>query len=301
MGPGIVGDLNAWVQAAEEQGRGTLHAHWQLFTKQLSNKARADLFHTDKDIRDNARRELADYIDNMICASYGSDIELTHACNEHVHRTNNIGASETLDNNAKADAPKDVKLIQRHVQTFRDARHKVLCNRIEGELIICRDCDGFLRSDDIIEDFYRRKSSKKRVRKPLFVCSSTIAVFFPAHQEFLPPSNSHSAHVCQKAVPSPPVKSHRSIKGTLLRTPTHMTCTDVEPYTISSGVIRPSEWLSQSRGWNTTTHSIVWRVSRINANAGPCFRNCHIDKRQLTKIPVRELWHSNNWWKRIHC
>jgi hypothetical protein len=80
LGPGIVGDLVAWNQAIEEQGRGSLHAHWQLFTKQLSTRARLDLFHTDKTIKDIARKELVDYIDSMICASYGTDIDIIHDC-----------------------------------------------------------------------------------------------------------------------------------------------------------------------------------------------------------------------------
>ena len=47
LGTGMVGDLVAWNQTVEEQGPGSLHAHWQLFTKQLSTKARLDLFHRD--------------------------------------------------------------------------------------------------------------------------------------------------------------------------------------------------------------------------------------------------------------
>jgi hypothetical protein len=46
-----LGDINGWIQAIEEQGRGSLHAHWQIFTKQLSSRIREDLFHYDNDRR----------------------------------------------------------------------------------------------------------------------------------------------------------------------------------------------------------------------------------------------------------
>jgi hypothetical protein len=31
VGMGIMGDLEGWAQAGEEQGRGSLHAQWNLF------------------------------------------------------------------------------------------------------------------------------------------------------------------------------------------------------------------------------------------------------------------------------
>lgn len=162
-GPGMAGDVTAWVQAAEEQGRGTLHAHWQLFTKQLSSKARVKLFHRDTNIRYNARKELTDYIDSMICASYGSDIKLIHTCEENIQL--GIIRSDIYDNRAKSAAPKDAHFIQRHAQIFRDARHKVLCNRTEGHLIMCNKCDGYIKSDDIVDNFLRERSAKRRVSK----------------------------------------------------------------------------------------------------------------------------------------
>ena len=162
LGPGMAGDLNGWVQAAEEQGRGTLHAHWQLFTKQLSTKARTDLFHSDSCIRNNARKELADYIDSMICASYGSEIKLSHACDK-VKSLGDSASYTTLDRDAKNNAPSEAKFIQRDNQIFRNARHKVNASSIGGKLIICRECDGFISANDMIDNFYRRKSSKRRV------------------------------------------------------------------------------------------------------------------------------------------
>ena len=164
-GKGMVGDLNGWVQAAEEQGRGTLHAHWQLFTKQLSNRARTDLFHNDSCIRDNARNELADYIDSMICASYGSSVTLSHTCRDgHQSSNNQSTLDNVLDIRAKNKAPSDAKFIQRDAQYFRYARHKMHSGIYGGQLILCRECDGIISSGEIVDNYLRQKSSKRRVR-----------------------------------------------------------------------------------------------------------------------------------------
>jgi len=165
IGTGIVGDLDGWAQTGEEQGRGSLHAHWQLFTEQLSTRVRFELFHRDKLVRDTARKELADYIDNMICASYGSELDITHACDEP-QKSNS--KHEIYDKEAKEMSSPGDAFYPRHPQIFRDARHKMICNRIDGELITCGKCGGFVRSCDIPDNFYKEQSSKRRVSHCFF-------------------------------------------------------------------------------------------------------------------------------------
>jgi hypothetical protein len=165
-GTGIVGDLDGWAQAGEEQGRGSLHAHWQLFTEQLSTKIRFELFHRDELIHDTARKELADYIDNMICASYGTKLQITHACNKPQKSTSK---HEIHDKKAKEMSSPGDAFYPRHPQIFRDARHKMICNRIEGDLITCGKCSGFVRSSDIPNKFYKDQSSKRRVSHCFFL------------------------------------------------------------------------------------------------------------------------------------
>ena len=41
---GILGKLLAFVRADEEQGRKTLHSHWQVWVKELNQKLRDQLF-----------------------------------------------------------------------------------------------------------------------------------------------------------------------------------------------------------------------------------------------------------------
>ena len=136
LGTGMVGDLVAWNQAVERQGRGSLHAHWQLFTKQLSTKARLELFHEDEVIRNTARKELVDYIDSMICASYGSEIDIIHNCNEPP--SNKGCPHEIYDKEAKDMAPENQKVFSRHPQIFRDARNKY-GSSIDGCLSMCNN------------------------------------------------------------------------------------------------------------------------------------------------------------------
>jgi hypothetical protein len=38
-------------------------------------------------IQDTARRELVDYINSMICASYGSEIDIIHNCSDQTFNT----------------------------------------------------------------------------------------------------------------------------------------------------------------------------------------------------------------------
>ena len=160
LGTGMVGDLVAWNQTVEEQGRGSLHAHWQLFTKQLSTKARLELFHEDKVIRETARKELIDYIDSMICASYGSEIDIVHTCSNQTFNTTHH--HEIYDKEAKEMAPENEKYFSRHAQIFRNSRNKY-CTCDTGYLSVCNNCGDLIKCEDIIENFYKQQSSKRRV------------------------------------------------------------------------------------------------------------------------------------------
>ena len=51
---GIMGELDAWGMAVEEQARKTLHSHWLLWSKRLA-KMRDDLFDDDKAKQTKAR------------------------------------------------------------------------------------------------------------------------------------------------------------------------------------------------------------------------------------------------------
>lgn len=146
-----IGDIKAWIQAAEEQGRGSLHAHWIIFTEQLSSRIREDLFHPDNDKRIEARMELANYIDSIISASFGTDLKTTHTCKDQPKKRTTV-----------ARDPEKV-FRSAHPQVFRDARHRMLCSQIGGKLLVCKKCKKMVSHEDLLDSTMKQYSVKKRV------------------------------------------------------------------------------------------------------------------------------------------
>jgi hypothetical protein len=54
-GKGIFGTMLAFAPAHEEQGRRTLHSHWQIRTEDLSPQVHKDLLNSDRNIRNKSR------------------------------------------------------------------------------------------------------------------------------------------------------------------------------------------------------------------------------------------------------
>ena len=69
--PGVLGTVLAFGPADEEQGRGTLHSHWQIWIKELTQELRDLLFATDQYERATARTILFHLVDQMIHTPYG--------------------------------------------------------------------------------------------------------------------------------------------------------------------------------------------------------------------------------------
>jgi hypothetical protein len=110
-GVGIFGTVIAYAPADEEQGRKTLHRHWQVWVKELDMKLRQDLFHSDAMTRRCARARLQKYVDQIMSTTFGPDLILSKE-------------KEMVSN--CVDTP---------FQNFRDARHKDLSTTIEGKVI----------------------------------------------------------------------------------------------------------------------------------------------------------------------
>jgi hypothetical protein len=79
-GKGILGMVLAFFCADEEQGRKTLHQHWQIWVQELNQTLQDCLFDTDATKRKNARKTFCQHIDNVISACYGPDLSITHRC-----------------------------------------------------------------------------------------------------------------------------------------------------------------------------------------------------------------------------
>ncbi len=67
-GKGILGSFVAFFAADEEQGRKTLHRHWQIWVKEINQTVKNCLFHEDITIRDRARKTFCKQIDSVITA-----------------------------------------------------------------------------------------------------------------------------------------------------------------------------------------------------------------------------------------
>jgi hypothetical protein len=61
-GKGILGKLLAFSAADEEQGRKTLHHHWQIWVKEIDQTLRNCLFHEEISVRNTARNIFADIL-----------------------------------------------------------------------------------------------------------------------------------------------------------------------------------------------------------------------------------------------
>ncbi len=79
-GKGILGTVIAFAGADEEQGRKTLHRHWQIWVEEINQTIRYCLFHKDDTTRAEARNIFFKHIDDVISASYGLDLYISHRC-----------------------------------------------------------------------------------------------------------------------------------------------------------------------------------------------------------------------------
>ncbi len=79
-GKGTLGTVIAFAGADEEQGRKTLHQHWQIWVEEIDQTIRDYLFHKDDTTRAEARNIFLKHIDNVISASYGLDLYISHRC-----------------------------------------------------------------------------------------------------------------------------------------------------------------------------------------------------------------------------
>ena len=79
---GILGTLEAFCEAIEEQGRGTLHGHFLIWIKNFDLLRRL-LHSTDNNVKNKAKEEYIKYIDQVMSASHGLfplDMNTNHTC-----------------------------------------------------------------------------------------------------------------------------------------------------------------------------------------------------------------------------
>lgn len=139
-GRGIFGVPIAYGRADEEQGRKTLHAHMQIWIE-FFNELRDMLFHPDEETRIAAKAELTRYIDQVMMASYGDEVEIAHRCECQ-----------------PADAA-TTTLQSRPAQVFRDCRHEDHCCSAAGKVMECSDCLKAWTTGDVVNTVLSRWKS----------------------------------------------------------------------------------------------------------------------------------------------
>ena len=141
-GKGILGSLLAFAAANEEQGRNTLHSHWQIWTKELNSDIRDALFDNDPQVKYKARRKFMQIIDQIASANLGDDFEVSHDCQAAF--TYKSEHPESLESTS------DNHFVDREDQIFRDARNKILAPQLKGCVTSCVHCENPIPTSDII-------------------------------------------------------------------------------------------------------------------------------------------------------
>jgi hypothetical protein len=119
-----VGTARAFAPGDEEQGRGTLHSHWQVFIEELTNEVRSALFEGNNADKEEAKQKIIHHTDQVMNSSYGDNIIVEHMCKESKPI---VGCVADI-------------FQQCPLQTLRNGRHKNICNDVRGGILECKEC-----------------------------------------------------------------------------------------------------------------------------------------------------------------
>ena len=139
--PGVLGTVLAFGPADEEQGRGTLHSHWQIWIKELTQELRDLLFATNQVERASARAKFFRLVDQMIHTTYGPDLKVEHICTPVVDSNGDI---------PKVAIPASDVFKDRDEQIFRDARNRTMNKGIRGQVMHCPNCKVIVSTQDVV-------------------------------------------------------------------------------------------------------------------------------------------------------
>ncbi len=104
--------VRAFADTDKEQGRKTLHQHWQIWVEDINHSLQSAFFYKDNNTRNKTRQTLKKHIDNFISTSYGSQFCVTHKC-----------ISKNDQEISKTDSPENI-FKEKDPECFRKARHK---------------------------------------------------------------------------------------------------------------------------------------------------------------------------------
>ncbi len=130
--------------ANEEQGRKTLHQHWQIWVEDMNQSLRNALFDKDNNTRNKARQTFIKNIDNLISTSYGPQFCIIHKC-----------ISKSDQEELKTDIPENI-FKEKDPDCFQKARHKELYDNVRGRIMFCKDCEKTISTTDIVNQSLKR-------------------------------------------------------------------------------------------------------------------------------------------------
>ena len=132
-----MGKVLAFELADKEQGRNTLHRHWQIWVKEPNKNLKDQLFDKDPSVKDEVRCKCCEHFDNGMSTSYGKDLKFMHKCK-------NKGTEKVATDFA------DNIYQDRDSLIFPNARHKDLCYEIKGKVMQCKDCGHHTKTIDVV-------------------------------------------------------------------------------------------------------------------------------------------------------
>ena len=142
--PGFFGTVEAFCEAIEEQGRGTLHGHFLIWIKNFG-LLRTLLHSKNKATQESAKKKYIRHVDSVMSASHGEfSLQVDHTCKDGVVVQDTVDA--IYENCEKED--------------LREARHKVGCHTIDGRVLQCKPCKVKERPTDVISNALHTLKSK---------------------------------------------------------------------------------------------------------------------------------------------
>ena len=143
---GMLGECLAYTQTVEEQGRLSLHAHFQIWIKEV-NQIRDNLFSTIPQTVDCAKRELCKHIDRHISTKF--------LFNDSDFPESGLKYTDVFPHQCTVtDFRARDQLILADNQALRNLRHKI-GSRLKGEnaFAICPHCLKAWTVEEVINDY----------------------------------------------------------------------------------------------------------------------------------------------------
>ncbi|KAL7549162.1 hypothetical protein ACHAWF_012431 [Thalassiosira exigua] len=142
---GVFRRVLVWAKTDEEQGRKTLHSHWQVWVEGF-NECRDALYHEDLGVRAQARKALIEYIDKVISARY---------CDGELGIAYNCPCSPPEEDVVVVSKASDL-VKERDLNILRLARHKDHCLDVMDKVLECIECQEPISTGTMVDAALRQ-------------------------------------------------------------------------------------------------------------------------------------------------